>query len=110
MNVHENDEHFSVEAAMPGLNMNDIEITTHKQMLTVRGERKADDQKDTPNDTVHLCDIRPGTFSRSVRLPEYVDAEAGAAQYEQGIVRLTFTKKEAGKPKQIAITVHRDSV
>ena len=41
MNVHENDENFHVEAVMPGLNMNDIEITTHKQVLTIRGERKA---------------------------------------------------------------------
>ena len=109
MNVHENDEHFYVEAAMPGLNMNDIEVTTHKQVLTVRGERKAEDQKDTSNYTVHLRGILPGAFSRSVRLPEYVDAESGAAHYEQGILRLTFKKKEEGKPKQIAVSAHGDS-
>ncbi len=104
MNVWENDENFSIEAAMPGLNMSDIEVTTHKQVLTVRGERKAKEHDDAARDTVHLQDIVPGTFSRSIRLPEYVNADSGSAQYEQGILSLTFRKKEEVKPKQIAIT------
>ena len=104
MNVHENDENFYVEAAMPGLNMNDIEITTHKQVLTIRGERKAKENDDANKYTVHLQDIVPGTFSRSIRLPKYVNADSGSAQYEQGILSLTFQKKEEVKPKQIAVT------
>ena len=104
MNVHENDESFYVEAAMPGLNMKGIEVTTHKQVLTIRGERKAKEEKEAQGATVHLSDIVPGTFSRSVRLPGYVNADSGSAQYEQGILSLTFQKKEEVKPKQIAIT------
>ncbi len=108
MNVYENDESFYVEAVMPGLNMNDIEITTHKQVLTIRGERKAKENDDTNKYTVHLQDIVPGTFSRSLRLPEYVNVDSGSAQYEQGILSLTFQKKEEVKPKQIAITSNGD--
>ena len=107
MNVYENEDAFYVEVAMPGLNMNDIEITTHKQVLTVRGERKSEEEKET-NYTVHLRDILPGTFSHSVRLPKYVNADSGSAQYEQGILSLTFQKKEEVKPKQIAITSNGD--
>ena len=105
MNVYENEDAFYVEAAMPGLNMNDIEITTHKQVLTIRGERKPEEEKKA-NYTVHLRDIRPGTFARSLRLPEYVNTGSGSAQYEQGILSLTFQKKEEVKPKQIAITAN----
>ena len=101
--MYENEGTFYVEVAMPGLNMNDIEITTHKQVLTVRGERKSEGEKEA-NYTVHLRDILPGTFLRSVRLPEYVNADSGSAQYEQGILSLTFQKKEEVKPKQIAVT------
>ena len=108
MNVHENDSNFFVEAAMPGLNMPDIEITTHKQVLTLKGERKAPEEKDVHGAKVHLQDIVPGTFSRSVRLPEYVDADSGSAEYEQGILSLVFKKKEEIKPKQIALTHNGD--
>tara|TARA_B100001971_G_C18213496_1_gene552297 strand:+ start:960 stop:1289 length:330 start_codon:yes stop_codon:yes gene_type:complete len=107
MNVHENGENFYVEAVMPGLNMNDIEITTHKQVLTIRGERKTKDH-DPNTYTIHLQNIVPGTFSRSLRLPEYINTDSGSAQYEQGILRLAFQKKEDVRPKPIAITSNRN--
>tara|TARA_B100000315_G_C14538445_1_gene569618 strand:+ start:855 stop:1301 length:447 start_codon:yes stop_codon:yes gene_type:complete len=109
INVHETSESFYVEAVMPGLNITEIEITTHKQILTIRGERKTKNHASNTS-TIHLQNIIPGTFSRSLRLPEYINTDSGSAQYEQGILSLTFQKKEDVNPKPIAITPKKNTV
>lgn len=101
LNVWEDDDQFLVEAEMPGLKLEDIDITvTERDRLTIAGERKpdADDGR-----VWHSQECGYGRFSRTVRLPAMVEPDRVDARYEAGILRLSVPKHEAAKPRRIRV-------
>ncbi len=102
LNVRENAEGYVVEAAVPGVDPNDVEIQVDDDVLTIRGEfRQSDEAKD---EEYVRREIRWGAFERSLRLPPTVDAENASAQFEHGILKLTLPKKPEARAKTIKIT------
>ncbi|MDQ7024377.1 MAG: Hsp20/alpha crystallin family protein [Anaerolineae bacterium] len=101
LDVYENDDNFIVEANVPGLTPDDIEITVHEHTLTISGEVT---QAELPDDTRQILNERRfGTFRRSVTLPSMVEVDKADANYHDGVLTLTLPKSEAAKPRQIAV-------
>lgn len=95
---------FVATVELPGLNKDAIDVSFEDGVLTVSGERKAEERKET--DGVHRTERVFGTFSRSVRLPKPVDEAKVKAAYKDGILTVTLPIAEVAKPKQIEVKVN----
>jgi HSP20 family protein len=101
VNVHEENDAFQVEADVPGLTREQIEVSIrHGTELILQGERKA---YAGDNGTWHHQERGVGRFQRVVTLPAAVDADKIEARLEHGVLRLTLPKMEAGKPRRIPV-------
>lgn len=101
LDVHENDAHYTIAANLPGLTADDIEITLHENTLTISGEFV---RQEAPEGTREWLSERVfGKFSRTLTLPNAVDADAVEATYDNGVLTLTLPKAESARPRQIAV-------
>ena len=91
-----------VEAALPGIRPEDVDITVEDGTLTIRAESK-DERESAQGETI-IKEIRRGLMSRTVTLPTGLEADKATATFENGVLRLTFPRAEAVKPRQIRIT------
>ena len=90
-----------VEAALPGVRPEDVEITVEDGTLTIRAETTSERQE-TQGETI-INEIRRGSMSRAVSLPSGLEADKATATFEHGILHLSFPRAEAVKPRQIRI-------
>ena len=90
-----------VEAALPGVRPEDVEIIVEDGTLTIRAESK-DEREETQGETI-ISEIRRGSMSRTVTLPTGLEADKASATFENGVLHLTFPRAEAVKPRQIRI-------
>jgi HSP20 family protein len=92
------DDHIYVEADLPGMNDEDVEVTVHRGVLFIRGERKPEQGRQ------YVYNGRAwGRFERAVRLPDEVDANGIQAELSRGVLRLTLPKSPATKPRKITL-------
>lgn len=101
LDVAEKEDGFVVKASVPGINPDDLDISLTNDVLTIRGEVKADNEVN--EETYHLRERRFGTFMRSVTLPVPVQSDKVDAAYDNGVLTLTLPKAEELRPKKIAI-------
>ena len=102
VDVLEDNERILLVADLPGLDEKDLDISIDKNVLTVRGERKAPTDGDP---RPHRIERVYGRFSRSFTLPNVVDTEKIKAEFKDGVLRVTLPQREEAKPKQITIAV-----
>ena len=94
---------YKIDLELPGVKQDDIDISLHKDVLTVKGEKRAKrEQKTGP---VYFCERQYGTFQRSFRLPPDADGEGVVASFTDGLLSLTVPRRkpEAPEAKKIAI-------
>lgn len=101
VDVAENEDGYLVKASVPGVNVEDIEITLEDGVLTVAGEIKVEEESEDLN--YHVRERRYGKFSRTVRFPTLVNGDAIEATYENGVLTLNVPKAEEVKPRRIEI-------
>jgi len=92
VNIIENDKNFVLEFAAPGVKKDDFNINLENQVLTVSRETK--EEKEVKKENYTRKEFTYGSFSRSFTLPKSVKFENIAADYSQGILRITLPKKE----------------
>jgi HSP20 family protein len=101
VNVAEYKDEIHVVVEIPGIPKENVKLQFHDGMLTISGERKAPEES---KDSQWLRqEISYGSFSRTIQLPELVDAAKVTAEYQNGVLRVTLPKHEAAKPKEITI-------
>lgn len=100
LNIREDEENLFVECEVPGLQMENLELTVSGNELTIRGERRGDDQEGV---TYHRREREVGTFSRVIRLPAGIDADGVQASLEHGILTITCPKAEHARPRRIEV-------
>jgi HSP20 family protein len=101
VNVWETDESLFVEAELPGLDKNDVEIfVTAGNQLSIKGERK---EPAATSGTWHRRERSYGKFGRVVELPYAVDADKVDATFRNGVLTLTLPKAEEAKPRKIRV-------
>jgi len=99
-NLLESGDTFQVQAEVPGISKDALNIKIQGNYLEISGKRSVD----TPEGyKVHRNERGSSTFSRSFTLPDNVDAEKVEAALKDGILYLTLPKSETAKPKQISI-------
>jgi HSP20 family protein len=91
-----------VEAALPGIRPEDVEITVEDGTLTIRAESSSE-REETQGEAI-ISEIRRGSVSRTVTLPSGLEADKANATFEHGVLRLSFPRAEAVKPRQIRIS------
>lgn len=91
-----------VEAAMPGVKPDDVEITVEGGTLTISGQFKSE-RKEGEGDYL-VQEMRRGSFSRTVSLPEGLEPDKATASFEHGVLTLRIPKAEQVKPRQIKIS------
>jgi len=101
VDVRENEQEFELLLELPGVRKEDMQIELEEDVLYVSGERKA--AEETKDTNVHRMEQFYGSFQRSFHLPQGLDKETIAAQYQDGILRLTIKKHEKAIKKQIVI-------
>lgn len=101
--IRRNKNEYSISAELPGLSKKDIDVSISEGILTVKGERKADENLNPEN--FLRREISYGTFERSFVLSENVDPDKISAEFKNGILKLTIPKVDPPKPeiKQIVI-------
>lgn len=100
LDVYESDNAYTVSTVLPGLNIDQIQITLHDGTLTISGEVT---QPNAENQRVLLQERSYGKFTRSITLPETVDSERVEATYENGVLTLTLPKTPAAQPRLIPV-------
>ncbi|MGD1049217.1 MAG: Hsp20/alpha crystallin family protein [Candidatus Krumholzibacteriaceae bacterium] len=103
VDIAENDGHYELTADLPGLKKDDIKIEIHDNTLTLRGEKKVEEEKKENN--YRLAERYYGEFVRVFTLPENVNKDSIEAEFKDGVLKLTIPKTEQPKPKQIEVKV-----
>ena len=101
IDVYQNDNEVVVESAVAGIRPEDLEITATNETVTVKGERRREEQVVQENFFYQECFW--GKFSRSVMLPQEVDPEAASVNYKNGILTIRLPKIQRHKSKKLNI-------
>lgn len=101
VDVSESDEAYTVRASIPGVNPEDLDISVQNNMLTIRGETRAEQEKE--GDRWHIRERRFGQFQRTIALPNNVTPDQIGAEYQNGVLTLTLPKSEEAKPRRISV-------
>ena len=101
VDMRETDGEVIVEADLPGLKPEDVDISVADQTLTVKGDFKS--EKEDEHEDVHIKERSYGAFRRALRLPSPIEADAAKAEFHDGVLTITLPKTETSKPKQIAV-------
>ena len=99
-NFIEDDNNLVFELAIPGLEKKDIEIKAEGEKLGIKAEKKIEVNE---NHRFLRREFGHISYNRVFELPNYVDVNGIKANYEEGILRITISKKAAEKPKLISV-------
>jgi HSP20 family protein len=102
VDIQETEEGYRLQAELPGLTKEDIQITLENNVLRLTGERKF--EREARKESFHRIERTYGSFSRAFALPNQVNAEGVQASFENGILTLMVPKAEQAKPRKIAIS------
>jgi HSP20 family protein len=102
VDIQETDDAYRLQAELPGLSKDDIQITLENNVLRLSGERKL--EKDVKDENYHRIERTYGSFSRSFALPHQVSSEKVEATFENGVLSVLVPKAETAKPRHINIS------
>jgi HSP20 family protein len=103
VDVYEDEHKITLKIEVPGIDEKDIDIRVENNVLTVTGERKF--EKEEKEENYRRVERHYGSFTRSFTLPNTVDADNIAADYDRGVLKVQLAKKAEAKPKQIKVNV-----
>jgi HSP20 family protein len=106
IDVYQTEDSIVIEAALPGIKPEDINISVIGDTLTLRGEVQTESESEEGR-RYRLRERRYRAFSRSLTLPTMVDSDKASAEFENGMLLLTIPKAEESKPKQITVTAKK---
>jgi HSP20 family protein len=102
VDMYETDDAVVVEASVPGVKPEEIDVKVAGHVLTIKGERKEEKKEERSSYVYRERSL--GSFHRSVTLPTEVDVDEATAEFEHGVLTLTLPKSETVKPKSIKVT------
>jgi len=102
LNMYENKEALIIKAELPGVRVEELDISVEGDTLTLQGKRTTREKEETTS--YHRREIESGNFSRAIALPTKIDLDKIAATLNDGILTITLTKAEEVKPRQIRIS------
>ncbi len=103
VDILEKEGSLVLRAELPGVNEKDIDLKLEGNVLTLKGDRKFEDEEKKNN--YHRIESFYGSFSRSFTLPDTVDTQKIKADYKNGILTVTVPQKPEVRPREIPVSV-----
>ena len=103
MDLVETDDHYVLRADLPGVSEGDVKIELDDNVLTISGERKSAHKE--AKEGYYRVERAYGSFSRTLTLPEGVDADSISANFDRGVLEVRVPKPEQRKPRKVEISV-----
>ena len=101
VDIKEEDTKFVITADIPGVDPTDIDVTMENGILTIKGERKFEDQKESEG--YRRVERMHGPFYRRFSLPDHADASKISAKSSHGVLEVTVPKVEKVQPRRIEV-------
>jgi len=101
MDVAETDKDIEITAELPGLEEKDVQINVSDNVLTIRGEKKAEKEQKEKN--YRMVERSYGAFERSLELPEGVNADSIKATIDKGVLKVVVPKPAPAQVKKIEV-------
>ena len=101
LDVTETDKQIEITAELPGLEEKDVQVNLADNVLTIRGEKKA--EKEEKDKAYRLVECSYGSFVRSLELPDGVNADAIKASIDKGVLKVTVPKPAPAQVKKIDV-------
>ena len=103
LDVVEDDDNVVVRASLPGAQPDEIEVTVEDGILAIKAHSEG--ETETKEGSYLVRERRTGSFHRSLRLPDTVDAEKAESTYENGVLSVSIPKQEAKKARRLEVKV-----
>jgi len=103
MNVSETEKELRITAELPGVNEEDVDVTLEGDVLTIRGEKKFEQERGGEKENYHFVERAYGSFQRSVQLPYPVNPDEVRAEFRSGVLTLTLPKGEQQQRRKIPV-------
>lgn len=100
VNIHQDEEGYTIQAEVPGVSKDGVEVTVEDGQLRIVGRRK---EEETPGRTVYR-ESSSAEYRRVFDLDRSIDHSKVSAQIEQGLLTIRLLKSEALKPRRIAVS------
>lgn len=97
----ETDDKLLLSVELPGMKRDDVQVTLDDGVLTIRGEKKEEQEKKEKR--YHLWERRYGTFERSFTLPRSVDPQGIKAKFEDGVLKIEMPKSRQARGQRINV-------
>jgi HSP20 family protein len=104
VDISEDKDKITLTAELPGFTEDQVQLNMEGNVLTIRGERKFEEEKSGDGRNYHRVERAYGEFVRSFTLPPNVDRENIHARFRNGLLEIDLPKREEAKPRQIRIT------
>lgn len=101
VDVIDRDNNILVRAAVPGVKVEDLEVSTTDHSVTIRGKTRHEEREEKGE--FYRCEISSGDFLRTVTLPDRIDEAKAEASFKDGLLELTLPKQENAKRRTIEI-------
>lgn len=101
VNMYEKGDNIVIDAELPGIKKEDIDVTVEDHRLTLRGERK--EEKETKKEDYYRKERSYGSFARSFMLPSNIAANKVDASYKDGVLHVTLPKTTEAQGKHISV-------
>jgi HSP20 family protein len=108
VDIYEDEHKIVLKLEVPGLTEKDLDIQLENQVLTVKGERKFEQEEKEEN--FHRIERRYGSFLRSFTVPNTVEPESVKAGYDAGVLKIELGKRAEARPKQIKVEVGKGQI
>lgn len=95
LDVVETDTEYRVSVELPGVDPKDVSVELRGDLLTIRGEKKAEQEEKSENR--YVVERRFGRFERQIRLPAEIDVDRAEAQFDKGVLTIRLPKPAAAQ-------------
>jgi HSP20 family protein len=103
LNVGGTAKTVEIYAFVPGLDPASVDVTLERGVLSIAGERPAEELPKDETATLHIDERFAGRFRRVVSLPDDVDPNGTSASYRDGVLHVSIKRLESTLPRRIAI-------
>lgn len=104
INLREDQDNYYLDALLPGVDENSVDLSVTGNTLTLSGERAAEEADN--GRTWHRRERSNGKFFRTIELPSDINGKKVSAEYQKGVLTVHMAKAESAKPQKIKITSH----
>ena len=101
--IMEDGEGVRIVMEIPGVSPDDVKLSLENNMLTIRGEKRQQEERESQERRVHRYERSYGAFERTFALPNTVDAEKIEADFDGGVLTVTLPKSERMRPREIKV-------